>query len=203
MGGFQVANRAGPNRLNVISAAVDAVVRGKDYLDPGEVEDLLAGAKGSRHPERDKALVLMMCRHGLRVSEATAMRRQDVDLKAALVYVNRLKNGLSTRHPMDGTELRVLRRYLATRKDNLPWLFVSERGDQLTRQAVYFIVRGMAARACLPNVHPHTLRHSCGFALANKGQDSRLIQDYLGHKNARHTAHYTRTAAVRFEGLWS
>ena len=51
-------------------------------------------------------------------------------------------------------------------------------------------------------VHPHMLRHSCGFALANKGRDTRLIQDYLGHRNIQHTQIYTRTAAVRFEDLW-
>ncbi len=49
---------------------------------------------------------------------------------------------------------------------------------------------------------PHTLRHSCGFALADKGHDLRLIQDYLGHRDPRHTVHYTRTARRRFEGLW-
>jgi site-specific recombinase XerD len=51
-------------------------------------------------------------------------------------------------------------------------------------------------------VHPHTLRHSCGFALADAGHDLRLIQDYLGHRDPRHTVHYTRTAGRRFEGLW-
>ena len=57
----------------------------------------------------------------------------------------------------------------------------------------------------LPNlghVNPYLLRHSCGFALASKGHDLRLIQDYLGHRDPRHAAHYTRTAAGRFEGLW-
>ncbi len=57
----------------------------------------------------------------------------------------------------------------------------------------------------LPNlghVNPHMLRHSCGFALANKGHDLRLMQDYLGHRDPRHAVHYTRTAAGRFEGLW-
>ena len=50
---------------------------------------------------------------------------------------------------------------------------------------------------------PHMLRHSCGFYLANKGYDLRLIQDYLGRREPKHTAHYTRTAAYRFEGLWN
>ena len=61
---------------------------------------------------------------------------------------------------------------------------------------------GLAAqRAGLPSVHPHTLRHSCGYSLANKSHDLRLIQDYLGHRNPKHTVHYTRTAGRRFKGL--
>ena len=49
---------------------------------------------------------------------------------------------------------------------------------------------------------PHMLRHSCGFALANRGYDLRLIQDYLGHRDPKHTARYTRVASSRFEGPW-
>jgi type 1 fimbriae regulatory protein FimB len=65
-------------------------------------------------------------------------------------------------------------------------------------------VAEIGRRAGLPlKVHPHMLRHSCGFALANKGRDTRLIQDYLGHRNIRHTQLYTQTAAVRFERLWN
>lgn len=73
----------------------------------------------------------------------------------------------------------------------------------MTRQAVNYLVASAAARAGLTGVHPHTLRHSCGFALADKGHDLRLIQDYLGHRDPRHTVHYTRTNGRRFEGLWS
>ena len=100
-----------------------------------------------------------------------------------------------------GDELRALKRYLALREDSLPWLFVSERGQPLTRQTVNYLVGSAADRAGLPWVHPHMLRHSCGFALAKKGYDLRLIQDYLGHRDPRHTAHYTRTAGNPFEGL--
>ena len=74
----------------------------------------------------------------------------------------------------------------------------------MTRQAFNYICAEVGKRAKLPvKVHPHMLRHTCGFALANKGRDTRLIQDYLGHRNITHTQIYTRTAAVRFEGLWS
>jgi type 1 fimbriae regulatory protein FimB/type 1 fimbriae regulatory protein FimE len=72
----------------------------------------------------------------------------------------------------------------------------------LTRQAVNYLIRRAGERAGLAKLHPHMLRHSCGFALANAGKDMRTIQDYLGHRDPRHTAHYTRTASHRFEGLW-
>ena len=143
-----------------------------------------------------------MFRHGLRVSEAIALRRSDVDLDQARLWISRLKNGLSVEQPIAGDELRAIRRWLALREDTLPWLFVSERKQPLTRQAVNYIVARAGKRAKLGHIHPHMLRHSCGFALANKGHDLRLIQDYLGHRDPRHTAHYTRTAAGRFEGLW-
>ena len=65
-----------------------------------------------------------------------------------------------------------------------------------------FIVRRAAVDAGLPDVHPHTLRHSCGYYLADKGTDLRTIQDYLGHRDPRHTVHYTRVARRRFKGLW-
>ena len=84
----------------------------------------------------------------------------------------------------------------------MPWLFISERGQPLTRQTVNYLLAAAAGRAGLPPIHPHMLRHSCDFALANKGYDLRLIQDYLGHRDPRHTVHYTRTAGRRFEGLW-
>ena len=118
------------------------------------------------------------------------------------MWVRRLKNGLSVEHPVAGDELRAIKRHLAIRSDALPWLFVSERGQPLTRQSVNYLLAAAAQRAGLPPVHPHMLRHSCGYALANKGYDLRLIQDYLGHRDPRHTVHYTRTAGVRFEGLW-
>jgi type 1 fimbriae regulatory protein FimB len=117
----------------------------------------------------------MMFRHGLRVSEATGLRRDELDLDRARLWVRRLKGGLSVEQPIAGDELRAIKRYLTTRTDTLPWLFVSERGQPVTRQAVNYLIATAAERAGLSRVHPHTLRHSCGFALADKGHDLRLI----------------------------
>jgi integrase len=181
---------------------VDAHERTKDYLSEAEVEALRMAARRGRHGQRDDLLIFLLFRHGLRVSEAIGLRRDQINLREARIDIRRLKRGLDVEHPIAGDELRAIRAYLRTREDSLPWMFLSERGSPMTRQAVNYLLREAGARGRLPHVHPHQLRHGCGFYLANSGHDSRLIQDYLGHRDPRHTARYTRTAARRFKGLW-
>jgi type 1 fimbriae regulatory protein FimB len=158
------------------------------------------------HDLRDYLLMLMTYRHGLRVSELIDIRLKDLDLETGRLSVRRKKGSLSTHQPMEGDELRAIRAWLrerAQRSDaRSPYLFVSERGP-LTRQAINYLAAQIGQRAQLHvHVHPHMLRHSTGYYLANRGYDARLVQDYLGHKNIAHTVRYTRTAAARFDGLW-
>lgn len=184
-------------------APVDVHQREKiDYLTASEVEQLIRGAKQSRNPERDQLLILMLFRHGYRESEAIMARREWVDFNKAVLWVERLKSGMSRYHPIVGDELRLLRRYLRTRDDNLPWLFISERNGPLSDRSVRAIIASAAKAAKLRHVHPHMLRHSCGFYLLEKGHDSRVIQEYLGHASIRSTAIYTRLTGKAFEGLW-
>jgi len=107
------------------------------------------------------------------------MGRDNVNLETSRIWVNRRKGSLSVEQPIAGDELRAIKRYLATRTDSLPWLFVSERGTQLTRQAVNFLIACIANDAGLPKINPHMLRHSCGYYLADKATDLRTIQDNL------------------------
>lgn len=166
----------------------------------------LNAARHSRHGVRDHALMLMAFRHGLRVSELIDVRLKDIDLETARLYVRRKKGSLSTHQPIEGDELRAIRAWLRERElradARSAYLFLSERGP-MTRQAFNYLVAQAGKRAKLRfHVHPHMLRHSTGYYLANRNHDTRLIQDYLGHRNVAHTVRYTRTAASRFEGLW-
>jgi Phage integrase family len=123
-------------------------------------------------------------------------------LRRSILAFNRLLHDTGRVGVDGGDELRAIKRYLATRTDKLPWLFISEREAPLTRQAVNYIVRVAGEEAKLGRVWPHMLRHACGYYLAGKGTDLRTMQDYLGHRDPKHTAHYSRVAGSRFEGLW-
>jgi type 1 fimbriae regulatory protein FimB len=195
-----------PTHRNVPSEWETTARQAKPYLTEAEMDRLLNAAKHGRHGTRDYAMVLMGYRHGLRVSELVGLRLDHVRLDEGRIWVTRLKGSLDTDQPLQGDSLRAVRAWLRERQEmrwkDLPWLFISERGA-MSRKAVNYLVAAAGTRAGLPvHVHPHMLRHSCGYALVNKGTDTRTIQDYLGHKNIQHTVHYTRLAAKRFEGIW-
>jgi type 1 fimbriae regulatory protein FimB len=178
----------------------------RKHLTGREVERLIEAARGGRNEARDRCLLLLMFRHGLRVSEAVGMKLDQVDTESRVLHVARLKGGLSTTHPLRGDELRAIKAWLIERARMKPagkTFFVSEQRKPLHRSTVNLLLKRYSEAASLPLLaHPHMLRHACGFALADQGADTRLIQDYLGHRNIQHTVKYTATNPARFEKLW-
>jgi type 1 fimbriae regulatory protein FimB len=176
------------------------------HLTATEVKRLIDATRGSRNEDRDRCLLLLMFRHGLRVSEACRLKLHQVDTESKILHVSRLKGGLSTTHPLRGDELRAIKAWLIERARMKPTgkaFFVSEQRQPLHRSTVNLALRKYSAAASLPLLaHPHMLRHACGFALADQGADTRLIQDYLGHRNIQYTVKYTATNPARFEKLW-
>jgi len=181
----------------------NADLRQREYLTDAEVEQLRKAAIcHGRHGLRDDTLILLMFRHAFRVGEIIALRWEQVDLKKGLLHVRRLKNGLPSTHPVRGVELRALRQ-LQRQHPHHPYVFMSERKAPLTSRAVHHIIARAGQLAELPfAIHPHMLRHSAGFYLANHGHDTRAIQSYMGHANIKNTVIYTELSPNRFKDFW-
>jgi site-specific recombinase XerD len=124
------------------------------------------------------------------------------DQPPLVLHVRRRKNGLPSTHPLRGPELRALHKVLRDDPD-AAYVFVSERRAPMTAATFRKLVAraGEVAGLGMP-IHPHMLRHSTGFKLANDGQDTRAIQLYLGHRNIQHTVLYTQLATDRFNDFW-
>ncbi len=178
----------------------------RKFLTEPEIEAFFKAARKTRNGVRDHCMAMMAYRHGFRVSELIDIRLDEVHLDMARLDVRRLKKGLNGHHPIEGDELRAIRAWMKERSahkfSGSPLLFLSERGP-MTRQAVNYLFEVIGQKAGLTfKIHPHMLRHSCGYKLANDERTTRDIQDYLGHRDIRQTAKYTALNAERFRDFF-
>ena len=178
-------------------------IRTREYLTEAEVEKLMNAAKGNRHGHRDTTIVLVAYRHGLRASELVDLRWDQVDFRSAALHVRRVKQGTPSVHPIVGDELRALRRLQREQEPKSSFVFTSERGAPFATAGFARMVERAGTVAKLGfKIHPHMLRHASGYALANRGHDTRALQAYLGHKNIQHTVRYTELSPLRFKDFW-
>src|SRR5262249_8303051 len=100
-------------------------------------------------------------------------------------------------------EVRALHEIEREQEPKSAWVFVTERGSPFSREGFASMVEraGVAAGLGFP-IHPHMLRHACGYALANAGHDTRRIQSWMGHKSIQNTVRYTELAPDRFKDFW-
>jgi len=187
-------NRTLPTRLP------NSAYRVREYLTEKEVDRLIEAARNrGRNGARDAAAILLAYRHGLRAAELCALRWSQIDLKNGRLHVNRAKGGIESVHPLHGPELRALRPL----QGSSPYVFTTEAGTPVTTAWFLRMIQRTGKAARLPfQVHPHMLRHSTGYKLANQGEDTRSLAHYLGHRNLQSTARYTALAPDRFKGFW-
>ena len=180
----------------------NADLRTREYLTEAEVEKLIDAAHSNRQGHRDATMILLAFRHGLRASELVDLRWEQIDYAGSRLHVRRAKRGTPATHPLAGVELRALRR-LQREAPQSEFVFVSERGAPFSTAGFAKLIERAGTEAGFKfKVHPHMLRHACGYALANAGHDTRSLQAYLGHKNIQHTVRYTELSPARFKNFW-
>ena len=181
----------------------NADLRTREYLTEAEVERLMDAARKNRWGHRDATMILVAYRHGFRPAELVDLRWDQIEFASGALHVRRVKRGTPSTHPILGDELRALRRLQREQEPKSAYVFTSERGAPFTTAGFARMVERTGAKAKLGlKVHPHMLRHACGYALANRGHDTRALQAYLGHKNIQHTVRYTELSSTRFKDFW-
>ena len=181
----------------------NADLRTREYLTEAEVGRLINAAKANRWGHRDAAMVLVAFRHGLRASELVDLRWDQIEFGRAVLHVRRVKQGTPATHPILGDELRALRRLQREQSPKSAFVFTSERGAPFSTAGFARMVERAGVETKFGfKVHPHMLRHACGYKLANDGHDTRALQAYLGHKNIQHTVRYSELSPTRFKDFW-
>lgn len=182
-------------------------MRPQEHLTEEQVKLLVSTAKkyGKANGERDELMITLMYTHGLRVSELVGLVWEDFNFENRTFYPKRSKNGINTPHPIPRHEEKLLKRYKKKWHKKSEYLFPSIKvtGDHISKRTVRRIVQVAGREAGIgTHVHPHMLRHSCGFHMVNKGVDIRRIQAYLGHSDISSTTIYTAVQSEHFKGIW-
>lgn len=178
------------------------------FVTPEEVQQLIKGAKKTKHPLRNELIILMLYNHALRETELCRMRKDQLNMKLGDFQVERIKGGKNSTHPLSTREIFLIGKYEKYKQGrkgaSLPCFFVSSWGTQFTRDAIARIVHACAIEGGITEkkISPHMLRHGCGYKMINIDDiNPRVVQDYLGHKCLENTVRYTELSGNRFRGI--
>jgi site-specific recombinase XerD len=188
--------------MRPVGRKANADYRVREHLTEAEMTKLLAALRQNRHGHRDWLIALLIYRHGLRVSEACDLRWDDIDLAKRTIVVRRLKGSIDSVHYLERDELAGLKR-LQREGAKSAYVFVNERGQPFGRMGIGRMIERAGEAAKLPfQIHVHMIRHSTGYALANKGMDTRRLQHFLGHASITNTVRYTAMSPEPFKDVW-
>ncbi len=156
---------------------------------------------------RDRSMLELMYACGLRVSELVGLQVAQVNLRQGVVRITG-KGGKERLIPLGEEAMGWLERYLDDGRAELlqgrqsEALYVTRRGDGMTRQAFWYLIKRYAIRAGITtDLSPHTLRHAFATHLLNHGADLRVVQMLLGHSDLSTTQIYTHVARARLQEL--
>jgi type 1 fimbriae regulatory protein FimB/type 1 fimbriae regulatory protein FimE len=176
------------------------------YLTPSQVNALVKAAKAGRHGQRDALMISVAYHHALRVTELIGLQWGMINLDGGTINITRQKGGASGPQYLtvdDRRTLRTMRKANNATDDD--YVFLSERGDPLTRDAFAKQLAAIGKRAGIDRkqCYPHALRHAAGHALANgRRVNAFQIQAILGHKDARSTSRYVKGVSGLIKGVW-
>jgi type 1 fimbriae regulatory protein FimE len=179
-----------------------------EYLTHDEIESLCTAAgELGRHRHRDSTMIWIGFVHGLRVAELAGLMLEQYELKSNRLTVNRVKNGRTSIHTVEAREKAALKKLVGDRRRGN--VFLTERGTPLTPSGILKILARAGREAVDKDgepvmnfpVHPHMLRHACGYWLNERGAPIRHIQEWLGHKNIRHTERYAAMSPDAFKSF--
>ena len=176
-------------------------LRTREHLTPGEVEALIEAAKKNRKPS-DASAVLVAFRHGLRAAELCDLRCDQVDFDGAVIHVTRVKGGAQSTHPLQGDELRALRRLQRESKPS-PFLFINGRGSPFTTAGFARMIERTARRGLGLELKAHRTCFVMPAAMRSptRGTIPGRFRG-LGHRSITSTAVYTALAPNRFKDFW-
>jgi integrase/recombinase XerD len=176
------------------------------FLNQSEVELLLNQPDTTTETGvRDRAVLELIYACGLRVSEAVNLKKGDLEMETGILTC--IGKGNKTRKiPVGKSAIDWVREYMASRSRNnnlkSPELFVTAGGKPLTRQVIFTIVKTYAKKAGLPDISPHTLRHSFATHLIQNRADIRSVQQMLGHADISTTQVYTHITDSHLRGVY-
>ena len=181
----------------------NAEVRSREYLTEAEVERLMREAGDNRYGHRDATMIYVTFRHALRTAEVTRLRWDAINFDRAELSVARVKGSKSGTHPIGGRELRMLRRLKREQNPASPFVFATERKGPFSPRGFRQMIERLSIAADFDfPCHAHMLRHATGYKLANDGQPTRTLADYMGHRNIQNTVRYADLVPAAFKDFW-
>lgn len=176
------------------------------YLTENQVNHLIEVAQtcgtNDWKRKRNTLLLMMLFRHGLRRTEARNLHWNEINLEDSQIHITRAKNGKLCVHSIHEREMRMLMKFKRMCGDFV-YVFPRSDGGRLSETSFRHILNKIGEHSNIPfRIHPHMFRHACGYYLANKGVDTRAIQEYLGHRDIQNTVVYTDQAPNRSKDFW-